>query len=667
LLALPLLGLAAGLTACTADDTPDRHVVLLFTSDEHSHLVAFAPESDDHPAVMTPGTGAIVGGVLRRAALLRRERAAAAQAGKETLLVSTGDNQMGALPHLAFETVSVDYRMMKSLGYDVTNLGNHEFDFGPTALAHSLTAAAGERPPIVASNIHFSDLSPADDALAAHYSADVTDDRAIHPYRVVVTPGGVKVGVLGYVGVNAGSVAPNKTPVQFSAYAVAPAQEADPAVVLPELYQDLAPVVKTLREVEKVDLVVALGHAGMAAATLPVEQGEDYQVAAHVPGIDVLVSGHMHLEDPAPVVVKNLTGGGSTVVLDAGSFGRFVGRIELTVPGDGSAAYWDAGTQGLLPVTDALVPAEADVAALDEAIQSVESAGDGTTSHLEALLGRALGEAVHDDPAVSGDLYFYPIATTSFDVQDRDHVLALAADAMLSAADAWGAASGARTDMALESGGLLGAGVLMKGRTGVISAADAFGVVPLGRSPVDGTLGYPLIRAYVSQLELRAIFEATLQYGAVSDDFHFCQAGMRVEYDATRAPALTVSDLLDPAKGRVVRIRLDGDHGDGFEQFDQILYDVEAGLSSPLSLYAVVTSSYIGQFAASVGATLKDQAGNATTIAASILHRADGSEIKENEAFLGFLHGSPGGALSSIYDAASPQSTKRYVCVAGCP
>ena len=85
--------------------------------------------------------------------------------GKDSLLVSAGDNQMGALPMLGFTSTSVDYGTMAALGYDATTLGNHELDFGPKALARSINVAKAAKalPPIVASNIHFSDASADDD------------------------------------------------------------------------------------------------------------------------------------------------------------------------------------------------------------------------------------------------------------------------------------------------------------------------------------------------------------------------------------------------------------------------------------------------------------------------------------------------------------------------
>src|SRR5262245_57573176 len=92
--ALPFqLGALAALVGCGGGGVlpvqqPDRSVVVLFTSDEHSHLFGFSPELDDHAAAKAEGMGELVGGVARRATVLGKERSEAAAAQKDTITVS---------------------------------------------------------------------------------------------------------------------------------------------------------------------------------------------------------------------------------------------------------------------------------------------------------------------------------------------------------------------------------------------------------------------------------------------------------------------------------------------------------------------------------------------------------------------------------------------------
>src|SRR4051812_22457059 len=161
---------------------PPRKLVILHTNDEHSHLLGSGPEADDFAqtyggAAPSAGTGAIKGGASRRAAVLQAERDAAKAAGADTLTVSAGDNMMGTLMQIAAPFASPDYRTMKILEYDVTTLGNHEFDFGPQGLAAIIQAGKASAegiPAIVASNIHFSGSS-GDAGLAALFDESGAD------------------------------------------------------------------------------------------------------------------------------------------------------------------------------------------------------------------------------------------------------------------------------------------------------------------------------------------------------------------------------------------------------------------------------------------------------------------------------------------------------------
>ena len=116
--------LALGLLACSSDPEvtqgKSKSLVLLYTSDEHSQLFAISPELDDYPLATTEGSGELVGGVARRAALFESERSAAQAAGKSVLTVSAGDNTMGTLAVVGFRSDGIDYGTMVKLGYDVT-------------------------------------------------------------------------------------------------------------------------------------------------------------------------------------------------------------------------------------------------------------------------------------------------------------------------------------------------------------------------------------------------------------------------------------------------------------------------------------------------------------------------------------------------------------------
>jgi sulfur-oxidizing protein SoxB len=93
--------------------------------------------------------------------------------------------------------------------------------------------------------------------------------------------------------------------------------------------------------------VVLLSHNGMDV---------DLKLAARVRGIDVILGGHTHDALPAPLSVKNA--GGTTLVTNAGSNGKFLAVLDLDVR-DGRLRDM---RYRLLPVFSNLLPADAAMA-----------------------------------------------------------------------------------------------------------------------------------------------------------------------------------------------------------------------------------------------------------------------------------------------------------------
>lgn len=371
--------------------TPDsgprpQSIIFLHTNDEHSHYLGFAPERDDWP---TPSTDPnIKGGLMRRAAVLDELRTEAARLNSPSVLVGAGDLMMGSLFHLGNLFASPDYNLVDTVfQYNVLTLGNHEFDFGVATLSSAIAGGHLDplsqtfstlRVPTVVSNIRFSMTSAADDMLAGFYAATGGTDRPLRRTHVQ-TFGGVKVGFVGVMGIDAALVAPFKSPLTFSlavnnttcttdtdcagSICVPPATDPlattgncalDPTgqsatVNFPALVADIAGAVAELRA-QNVDLVVAVSHAGVndrELATLEamgmgpenaqvseeilLAKGVDQALtAANIPGIDLIIGGHSHTVLDAPLVIPNPRAGINTYIVQAGSYGRHVGQIRLT-------------------------------------------------------------------------------------------------------------------------------------------------------------------------------------------------------------------------------------------------------------------------------------------------------------------------------------------------
>ncbi|MCA1828401.1 MAG: bifunctional UDP-sugar hydrolase/5'-nucleotidase [Myxococcales bacterium] len=701
---LVLLGTLA--LACSGSPAPKK-LVILHTNDEHSHLIGLGPEIDDFPTPAPSGTG-IKGGASRRSVVLKTERDAAKAAGADTLTVSAGDNMMGSLMQIAATTVSADYRVMKLLGYDVTTLGNHEFDYGPAGLALIIGAAQAtpeKLPVIVASNIHFAGTSDA--PLQAMYDANNTDPaKPIHGKFVITTPNGIKVGFIGIMGADAQAVAPAAAPTTFS---LPPGTTTDNRLAsLAQIFDDVQPFVDSLRRDDKVDLVVALSHSG---ADLSNEaKSEDIAIAQNVSGIDVIVSGHSHSDFPAQLYTNAHTGK-QVLVQQAGRFGDQVGRISLTVNSDRTVSF-DKDNSILIPVTDKKAPSDPAVDALvDGTVDALESTNipGQQLSFMRYTILETTGAAPAATPSKRGDYYNYPVAALPFDVDNsakfqETELLDLITDSELAAAN-----HVAPTDLAAEGYGATRVPALRKGLTGVLGFADLFAAVPLGGSPASGTPGYPLCRFGIYLAEVKAAFEVTAGFAYTGhDDLFLVPAGFRFKYDTTRNPYNPSGDATSKDNGRVVKIdaliptalasgNYDGDANyvtvfdasktaadslPGNPGWLPTIYDRPNDIppffyGSPTRLVKVAVSYYIATFATFAGIKLKALNDTMPTLAdgapvpgndatRTILKRSaleGGTEIKEWEALAAWVHAH--GTMPARYNSADPAGAipRRAICI----
>ncbi len=102
-------------------------------------------------------------------------------------------------------------------------------------------------------------------------------------------------------------------------------------------------------------VVVVLSHNGMDV---------DLKMAARVRGIDAILGGHTHDGVPQPTLVSN--GGGSTLVTNAGSNGKFLGVLDFSVSGGKVSDY----RYKLLPIFANLLPADAAMSAYIERVRA---------------------------------------------------------------------------------------------------------------------------------------------------------------------------------------------------------------------------------------------------------------------------------------------------------
>jgi 5'-nucleotidase/UDP-sugar diphosphatase len=455
--------------------------VVLHTNDLHGHLEGHEPEVDYSP--LTLNDDQTRGGFARIAAQVKAERSTALAAGSDLLLLDSGDFMMGtAFSSFLGVFKATELTEMTRMGYDAITLGNHEFDFTSKGTAAFIQAAVtgGSTPPLVASNL-LTDGGAVE--LAAVQAAGLL------PQERVITSGtsGLKVGIIGLMGKNAASVAPLAAPATFAGQAAT-----------------AATLVDDLRNQKHVDVVIVLSHSGIS----PAGTGEDAALARNVPGIDIIISGHTHDALPQPVKV------GSTFIVQTGAYGLNLGKGNFTfTPGVGVTL----DSYALVPIDDSIA-----------GDATVQARVDGYVADLDHVLTDA------GLPA-----YLTPLAHTAFDLPippfQETSLGDLVTDAYLTAANS---IPGAPTsDVAIESSGNIRVPVLA-GKTGALTFADLFNVVPLGVG-FDDKPGYPLVAIYLNGQDLKRGLEIVASARDIlgaNNDYFFQLSGMHFAYQATGAP-----------------------------------------------------------------------------------------------------------------------------------
>jgi 5'-nucleotidase/UDP-sugar diphosphatase len=483
---LPLMLIAC--LALLGSAQENKTLTIIHTNDLHSQLLGLYPNKDYTP--MTTGDDETVGGWARIAAEMNKVRA---ERSNPVLVLDAGDFLMGSLFHMISREEAAELCLMKDMGYDLTTFGNHEFDLRPAGLSKILEAAErkGKLPGIVASNVVFSAESDEDDALEQDFERGL-----VKPY-VVLEKGGMRIGFFGIIGKDAAEVAPFADPVTFK-----------------DQIETAREMVKLLRETEKVDLVICLSHAGLRDDK---DKSEDEIMAAEVPGIDIIISGHTHTRLPEPIIV------GKTIIVQAWEYGKVIGVLDVSV-----------GPEGAAVENYAYVP-------MDDTIMG-DAAVNNTVGAYEADINRAV-------LAPYNVSFFKTVAETDFDMILKQEDVALGnmvTDSLRWAVDGVQydpADPMTRVNLSIQSNGLIRNDIL-KGKTGEIAMTDLFNVVPLGIG-CDDTMAYPLVTFYLYGSEIKKAMEVpTSIYPLKGSDYFLQFSGIKVTYNPHRMIFDRVTEIL---------------------------------------------------------------------------------------------------------------------------
>ncbi|MDJ0391132.1 bifunctional metallophosphatase/5'-nucleotidase [Roseomonas sp. E05] len=301
-------------------------VTLLQLNDVHGYL-------EPHPELVWQGDAATfprLGGYARIATLLRRLREERPGA---VVALDNGDTFHGTYPVVLSKGQAL-VPILNALGLDGMT-AHWDFAYGP----QRLKALAGQLSyPLLAINCF----------------DEATGELAFQPTRMVER-GGLRVGIVGI----AATIVDKTMPPHFST-----------GVRLTLGQDELPGHIARLRQQEGADLVVVLSHLGFP---------QDMKLAAAVPGIDALLSGHTHNRMERPAWVNG------TPVIQSGCHGAFAGRLDLQVV-DGKVTEVE---HRLVALDDTLPEDPAVKALVDAALAPHRALLDEVVGHTEEALHRA--------------------------------------------------------------------------------------------------------------------------------------------------------------------------------------------------------------------------------------------------------------------------------------
>ncbi len=268
------LSLALLLTACAGAD--GGKVTIFHTNDLHAH---FLPEEaswrDD---------GAPVGGFLALESIIAAERAKA----ERSIYLDAGDFMTGTplsdMEHRGAKGGAI-VEFYNRVGLDGMAIGNHEFDQSLENLDALLALAEF---PVFGAN------------LAGRGGRPFTG----HEYRVYDLDG-VRIGVIGITTEELGGLVSGEI------------REALTVTTGVETVERLLPEVD-----ERSDLIILLSHEGIDT---------DREIARRTEGLDMIIGGHSHTRLEKGEWVNGV------LIVQAGSSGRYLGRVDLVVKDDAIA------------------------------------------------------------------------------------------------------------------------------------------------------------------------------------------------------------------------------------------------------------------------------------------------------------------------------------------
>lgn len=474
-LATTLLVPLAQITPLKAE-SDTKEVDVMFTHDTHSHLDSFTTKVD--------GELQEVGGFARIKTLINEQK----KENPNTLILDGGDFSMGTLIQTVYDTQAAELRMLGYLGYDVTTLGNHEFDYRSKGLANMLKVAkdSGETiPDLVVCNVDWDGMKKSELSKGQKQIQSGFETYGVKDY-VVIQKGDTKIAVTGAFGKDSLKCAPT-CELLFK----------DPV----EAVKD---TVEKIKKNEEVDMIVCVSHCGTWQDE---NKSEDELLAKNVKNIDLIISGHTHSELKEPIQHEN------TYIVSCGEYGRNIGSLSMKQSSDGR---WVLSSYELIPVSENIHPDEKTQNRIDELMDTVD------TNYL-ADFGYT-----RDCILAQNDIEFNSLEEL-YSTHEESNLGQIIADSFAYAVDS--------VDVAVVPSGTI-RDTYTKGD---ITVEDVYNSFSLGIGK-DGVAGYPLISTYLTGKELKLAAEVDASVSDFMTTARLYCSGLNFTYNPNRMILNKVTD-----------------------------------------------------------------------------------------------------------------------------
>lgn len=283
-------------------------IYCLSWTEEPIHIVILHA-NDTHGQLLPDENG--IGGIARVATLIKETRR---NNEGRMIALHAGDDFSRGDELTNFYLGQVNMLAMQSAGYDVFVPGNGDFYFGVKNLIAQTSLV---KFPTILANVYYKD----------------NGKRIFEPY-VIKEVAGVKIAILGL-----GFIRTEHPSGWFL-------ELRDPIQTAKQFIPNLC---------KESDLVIALTHIGLS---------DDKKLAREVSEIDIIIGGHSHDKLNKPLRISKKDGKGEVIIVQAGDYGQYLGRLDLYLQKDDNNKYKLLKTEGKLIPIDSSIKEDDEVAKL---------------------------------------------------------------------------------------------------------------------------------------------------------------------------------------------------------------------------------------------------------------------------------------------------------------